>query len=350
FSTISITDISYVYVDTYIETLPSHTKVCNKCRQSYAYWKRCNPELTNIFDRIEEVFVENGESEGDQVKDMDTNVCSVVRNLSDKECQTIEQDDGTPSITLPLNCTVCSHKTCCICRAHIDGSSKTVAVEDRNMIFLTKNVIIREGSRSICTTVTCVLCKLRLGLSYTVLDLLFELPDKRAVSRVIESARQALLESFVPDHPGFSHINRRQIIDNHTTTIARELMGGRNDTLVLVIDGTYIYIQVNEKVLSDACFRLGWVFQLRRARSYAEEHCSSTKLTEPVTYLVQKCKTIANMIRVTIQSAHATRNLTTQSYNLTNTRSLAGIANAQSETWIGCWDLGCCSHVASAIS
>ncbi|CAF1616233.1 unnamed protein product, partial [Didymodactylos carnosus] len=59
-----------------LKTLPSHTKVCNKCRQSYAYWKRCNPEFTNIFDRIEEEFVENGESEDDQVEDMDTNVCS----------------------------------------------------------------------------------------------------------------------------------------------------------------------------------------------------------------------------------------------------------------------------------
>ncbi|CAF0815202.1 unnamed protein product [Didymodactylos carnosus] len=94
-----------------------------------------------------------------QVEDIDTNVCFAVRNSSDKErptieqpaadneCQTIEQNDGAPSIKLPLNCTVCSHKTCCICRAHIDGSSKTVAVEDRNMIFLTKNVMIREGSR-----------------------------------------------------------------------------------------------------------------------------------------------------------------------------------------------------------
>ncbi|CAF4506821.1 unnamed protein product, partial [Didymodactylos carnosus] len=104
-----------------LKTLPSHAKVCNKCRQSYAYWKRCNPEFTNIFDRIEEEFVENAESEDDEVEDMDTNVCSVVRNSSDKECQTIEQaaadkqcqtieqDDGAPSITLPLNCTVCSH-------------------------------------------------------------------------------------------------------------------------------------------------------------------------------------------------------------------------------------------------
>ncbi|CAF1473587.1 unnamed protein product [Didymodactylos carnosus] len=176
-----------------LKTLPSHTKVCNKCRQSYAYWKRCNPEFTNIFDRIEEEFVGNGESEDDQIEDIDINVCSAVRNLSDKECQTIEQDDGTPSITLLLNCTVCSHKTCCICRAHTDGSSKTVAVEDRNMIFLTKNVMRRKGSR-------CCGEHLEDGL----LGLLFELPVKRAVSRVIESARKALLESFVPDHLGFS--------------------------------------------------------------------------------------------------------------------------------------------------
>ncbi|CAF1525916.1 unnamed protein product [Didymodactylos carnosus] len=123
-------------------------------------------------------------------------------------------------------------------KAQFDNLIKEIAVSP-----------IRNTSiRSIRTAVACLLCKLRLGLSNTVLGLLFELPDKRAVSRVIESARKALLESFVPDHLGFSHINRRQIIDNHTTTIARELMGGRNDTLVLIVDGTYIYIQVNEKV------------------------------------------------------------------------------------------------------
>ncbi|CAF1549851.1 unnamed protein product [Didymodactylos carnosus] len=79
---------------------------------------------------------------------------------------------------------------------------------------LTKEIVvspIRNTSiRSIRTAVACLLCKLWLDLSNTVLGLLFELPDKQAVSRVIESARKALLESFVSDHLEFSHINTEE--------------------------------------------------------------------------------------------------------------------------------------------
>ncbi|CAF1145547.1 unnamed protein product [Didymodactylos carnosus] len=119
-------------------------------------------------------------------------------------------------------------ETCCICRAHIDGSSKTVAVEDRNMIFLTKNVMIREGSRC---------CREHLEDGSLILDAINVVKPHKIESTLFKTGDVQLL------------------INNHTTTIARELMGGRNDTLVPVIDGTYIYIQVNEKKLQrESCF------------------------------------------------------------------------------------------------
>lgn len=75
--------------------------------------------------------------------------------------------------------------------------------------------------------------------------MMFQLPDKREVSRVINSARKALVEDFVPYNLGFGHVTRQELIERHTTTIARELMcGGGDDTAIVVIDGTYIYIQV----------------------------------------------------------------------------------------------------------
>ena len=99
--------------------------------------------------------------------------------------------------------------------------------------------------RSVRTAVGIYLCKLRLGLSNSLLTIMFELPDKRVVSRIINSARQALMESFVPYNLGFNHVTRQEIIDLHTTTIARELMcDGGEDTAIVVVDGTYIYIQV----------------------------------------------------------------------------------------------------------
>ena len=74
---------------------------------------------------------------------------------------------------------------------------------------------------------------------------MFQLPDKRLISRIIDSARQAILKNFVPYNLGFEHVIRQEVIDNHTTTIARELMcGGDSNTAIVVIDGTYMYIQV----------------------------------------------------------------------------------------------------------
>lgn len=232
-------------------------------------------------------------------------------------------------------------RTCCVCRSHLGGGSVVVSSDDRDFVFLTRNVWIPDGARccpnhmvsrqltqegidsikpltiryqewssneievllgrlrnlyncrkrfnfddprdlsdldytiltslskdsfdhlaevvsasstarnssyrSIRTAVGVYLCKLRLGLSNSLLSLMFDLPGRRAVSRVMNSARQALVECFTPFNLGFDHISRREIIDNHTTTIARQLMcDGAKDTAILVIDGTYIYIQVRD--------------------------------------------------------------------------------------------------------
>lgn len=105
--------------------------------------------------------------------------------------------------------------------------------------------IRNSTNRSIRTAIGIYLCKLRLGLSNRLLACMFQLPDKKAVSRIIHSARQAILKSFVPYNLGFGHVTRQDVIDRHTTTIARELMcEGASSTAIIVIDGTYIYIQV----------------------------------------------------------------------------------------------------------
>ena len=231
--------------------------------------------------------------------------------------------------------------TCCVCRRHLDNGSIVVSSDDRNFVFLTRNVWIPEGARccpdhivyrqltkqaidsikpmsiryqewsssqieallqnfrdlysrrkrfdfddcrdlsndayhiltslskdafdnlvevvsssssarnssyrSIRTAVGIYLSKLRLGLSNSFLSIMFDLSDKRSVSRIMNSARQALSECFTPYNLGFNHITRREIIDNHTTTVARQLISdGGKDTAILVIDGTYIYIQVRK--------------------------------------------------------------------------------------------------------
>ena len=232
------------------------------------------------------------------------------------------------------------YSTCCVCRAHLVVGSTVVSSDDRDIVFLTRNVWIPEGARccphhilnrrlskeaadwikplsiryqewnssqietllgnfrslyngrkrfnfddpwdlsadtcsvltslspdefsqlvtivsstssarnsyqrSIRTAIGIYLCKLRLGLSNRLLSIMFDLPDKRTVSRILDSARQALKVSFTSSNLGFGHVTRQCIIDRHTTAMSQQLMcDGGKDTAILVVDGTYIYIQVN---------------------------------------------------------------------------------------------------------
>ncbi|CAF0981360.1 unnamed protein product [Rotaria magnacalcarata] len=65
------------------------------------------------------------------------------------------------------------------------------------------------------------------------------------ISRERLSADQAIVKSFVPDNLGFGHVTPQDVIGRHTTAIARELMcgGDSTDTEIIIIDGTYLYIQ-----------------------------------------------------------------------------------------------------------
>jgi hypothetical protein len=94
---------------------------------------------------------------------------------------------------------------------------------------------------------------------------MFHLPDKRAVSRTIDSARQAILKTFVPNHLGFGHVTRQDVIDRHTTTIARELMcGGSSSTAIVVIDGSYIYIQVRNSFSLARCHFFNIILEISK--------------------------------------------------------------------------------------
>lgn len=122
-------------------------------------------------------------------------------------------------------------------------------VQFEDLVWQTSQSSIRNSSsRSICTAVAMLLCKLRFGMSNALLTILFQLSDKRLVSRCIESARTALIKEFVPMNLGFAHIGRNEIINQHTSTLAQYLMcENEPNTVIVVIDSTYIYIQVNEE-------------------------------------------------------------------------------------------------------
>jgi hypothetical protein len=83
------------------------------------------------------------------------------------------------------------------------------------------------------------LCKLRLGLSNNILSSLFHLPDKDAVSHTFHGVRKELLKQFVSQHIGFGHISRQEIIDQHTTEIAKKLVGSQQNQVCCVADGMF---------------------------------------------------------------------------------------------------------------
>ena len=94
------------------------------------------------------------------------------------------------------------------------------------------------------TAIACLLVKLRLGLSHQTLCTLFSVEDKRKMSRILDSACTVITNYFVPKHLGFDHIERQQVVENHTRPLAKILLDDNDPNKVIVIlDGTYCYIQ-----------------------------------------------------------------------------------------------------------
>ena len=87
--------------------------------------------------------------------------------------------------------------------------------------------------------------KLKLGLSDSALSSNTGVDSKRQISRIISSARVALAQHFVPVYLGLSHITRQDVINKHTSPIANRLLAEGRDPCILVLDGTYLYIQVS---------------------------------------------------------------------------------------------------------
>ncbi|CAF2050509.1 unnamed protein product [Rotaria magnacalcarata] len=98
--------------------------------------------------------------------------------------------------------------------------------------------------RSPRTAIACLLVKLRLGLSHEALCTLFCIDDKRKMARILDRACTAIKKYFVPKHLGFDHIERSKVIKDHTRPLAKILLGENDsDQAILILDGTYCYIQ-----------------------------------------------------------------------------------------------------------
>ncbi|CAF3368995.1 unnamed protein product [Rotaria socialis] len=141
-----------------------------------------------------------------------------------------------------------------------DGEYKFFTSLDKNefdgLVSRVSKIDMRDSTnRSIRKAIATLLCKPRLGLSNRVLASLLQLPDELTVSRAIKSATSALMSTFVPLNFGFNRISRREIIEQHTSEIARDLIcDGESDKPIIIVDGTYVYIQ-NDIIVVDRGFR-----------------------------------------------------------------------------------------------
>lgn len=104
--------------------------------------------------------------------------------------------------------------------------------------------IYNTKNRTARTAIGALLMKLRLGISHETLGALLGLHDRKVISNILQSASSALMAYFVPKHLGFEHISRRFLIDQRTRPLAKILLAeNNNDTAILVLDSTYVYLQ-----------------------------------------------------------------------------------------------------------
>ena len=101
-----------------------------------------------------------------------------------------------------------------------------------------------SATRSARSALAYLLMKLKLGLSDPILASMAGTDGKRQTSRIISSARVALAQHFVPCYLGLAHLTRQDVINKHTSPIASRLLTEGRNPCILVLDGTYLYIQV----------------------------------------------------------------------------------------------------------
>jgi hypothetical protein len=120
----------------------------------------------------------------------------------------------------------------------------TRAQHDRVLAYIPPTALKNSINRSPRCALACLLIKLRLGVSNSVLASMLGIDNKRRVSDIIHSARHALVKYFVPHYIGVAHITRQEVIEKHTSSIAARLLTENRNPCILVLDGTYLYIQV----------------------------------------------------------------------------------------------------------
>jgi len=136
----------------------------------------------------------------------------------------------------------------------IDFEDPLLTEEDYSLItglsksnFSTMHTFVKKNlrdskNRSTRNALAIFMAKIRLGVSNRFLGFLFGMSDRR-VSDTITAVSKVLEDHFVPNHLGYNHLTRDEIKTNHTPSLSNALYRVADDSIVLILDGTYIYIQ-----------------------------------------------------------------------------------------------------------
>ncbi|KAK3084039.1 hypothetical protein FSP39_007185 [Pinctada imbricata] len=113
----------------------------------------------------------------------------------------------------------------------------------KDMLTYLDGLVRNTPARSTKTSLAIFLLKMRSGMSNKMLSTVFNV-SKSSIRRCISNVSNVLKEKFVSESLGFQSISRSDVINNHTRKLAQTLFcdDGKSQA-VLVLDGTYIYIQ-----------------------------------------------------------------------------------------------------------
>ena len=122
---------------------------------------------------------------------------------------------------------------------NLTGLTKQQFLDLLNMI---EHHIRSTPTRSSKTTLGLFLMKMKTGLSDKILSTLFSI-SRSSIKRAVHAVRKVLMVDFVPDNLGFNHITREAVRNLHSRQLATSLFADNDDQVILVLDGTYIFIQ-----------------------------------------------------------------------------------------------------------
>lgn len=98
-------------------------------------------------------------------------------------------------------------------------------------------------NRSSRNAVAMLLMKLRLNVSQRVLAHMFHVENISVVSDAIDSVSKILETNFVPKFLGYDHVTREDVLELHSVPAFQTLLEKEDDQLILILDGTYLYVQ-----------------------------------------------------------------------------------------------------------